>query len=234
MIGGYVLYPGNLTKDEFTGSYYHKSIDEVNIGAFPLKPGGHWNHLYNEEGLYNALLLDPASSGDVLYGQIEKWIMDGNAGKTLLETSIPQKGLKYVFDGTGSLRNGVLMVMMEKFEAKRKNFFSSGKLAIGIKHTKDSMEIIEHLPSIGYVLFHHRNAADQQLFAVNGTCKVSLLSDIEPDRYKNVTTTKMYLSVDIDLSVELDPSNLDSTRKEWTRKTRYDAQFATIEELTRR
>lgn len=95
VIGGYVLYPGNLTKDEFTGSYYHRSIDEVNIGAYPLKPGGHWNHLYNEEGFYNDLLLDPTSSEDVLYKQIEKWIMDDNAVETLLETSIPQKGLEY-------------------------------------------------------------------------------------------------------------------------------------------
>jgi hypothetical protein len=95
VIGGYVLYPGNLTKDEFIGSYYHRSVDEVNIGAYPLKPGGHWNHLYNEEGLYNDLLLDPTSSEDVLYGQIEKWIRDDNAGETLLETSIPQKGLEY-------------------------------------------------------------------------------------------------------------------------------------------
>ena len=95
VIGGYVLYPGNLTKEEFTGSYYHKSVDEVNIGAYPLKPGGHWNHLYNEEGVYNEILLDPTSSEDVLYGQIEKWIMDDNAVETLLENSIPQKGLEY-------------------------------------------------------------------------------------------------------------------------------------------
>ncbi len=95
VIGGYVLYPGNLTKEQFTGSYYHKSVDEVNIGAYPLKPGGHWKHLFNEEGLYNDLLLDPTSSEDVLYQQIEKWIMDDDAAQTLLESSIPQKGLEY-------------------------------------------------------------------------------------------------------------------------------------------
>ena len=95
VIGGYVLYPGNLTKEQFTGSYYHKSVDEVNIGAYPLKPGGHWKHLFNEEGLYNDLLLDPTSSEDVLYQQIEKWIMDDDAAQTLLESSIPQRGLEY-------------------------------------------------------------------------------------------------------------------------------------------
>lgn len=233
VIGGYVLYPGNLTKDEFTGSYYHRSVDEVNIGAYPLKPGGHWNHLYNEEGLYNDLLLDPTSSEDVLYQQIEKWIMDDNASETLLETSIPQRGLEYVIDGTALQRNGVLMVMMENYESKSKNFFPSGKLAVGIKYTKDSMEIVEHLSSIRYILFHHRNAMGQHLFAVNGTCKVSPSSDIESDRYKNVNTTEMYLSVNIDTSVELDASIFDSTKKEWTKATRYDAQFITIEELAK-
>lgn len=233
VIGGYVLYPGNMNKDKFTGSYYHRNVDEVNIGAYPLKPGGHRNHLYNEEGLYNDLLLDPTSSENVLYQQIEKWIMDNNAVETLLKTSIPQRGLEYVIDGTALQRNGVLMVMMENYDSKSKNFLPSGKLAIGIKYTKDSMEIVEHLSSIGYVLFHHRNATGQHLFAVNGICKVSPSGDIESDRYKIVSTTEMYLSVNIDTSVELDASILDSTKKEWTKATRYDAQFVTTEELAK-
>jgi hypothetical protein len=95
VIGGYVLYPGNLSKQQFQGSYYQRSVDEVNIGAFPLKPGGHWYSLYNQDGDYNDLLLDPASSEDVLYNQIKQWLEDGNADETLLQTSIPQKGLEY-------------------------------------------------------------------------------------------------------------------------------------------
>ena len=95
VIGGYVLYPGNLTKEQFIGSYYHKSVDEVNIGAFPLKPGGHWHHLFNKEGGYSDLLLDSTSSEDVLYKQIEKWIMDEIPLDTLLDSAIPQKGLDY-------------------------------------------------------------------------------------------------------------------------------------------
>ena len=71
----------------------------------------------------------------------------------------------------------------------------------------------------------------QHLFAVNGTCKVSPSGDIESDRYKNVNTTEMYLSVNIDTSVELDASILDSTKKEWTKATRYDAQYSVIEKL---
>lgn len=126
---------------------------------------------------------------------------------------------------------GVLMVMMENFTDKSKNFLSSGKLAIGIKYTKDSMEIVEHISNIGYVLFHHRNASDQHLYSIKGACQIVLSSEIEADRYKNVSTTQMYVNVDIDTSTDLDELSLDSTKKAYTRETRYDAQYSTIEEL---
>lgn len=129
-------------------------------------------------------------------------------------------------------KDGVLMVMMENYDTKCMKFLPTGKLAIGIKYTKDSMEIVEHLSSIGYVLFHHRNnTTGQHLFAIKGVCKVVSSEDVESDRYKNVTTTEMYLSVNIDTSIELYVSNLDSTKKEWTKTTRYDAQFAVINDL---
>lgn len=99
VIGGYVLYPGNLNKEQFVNSYYKKSIDEVNIGAFPLKPGGHWNRLYNKDGQFNDVLLDITSSEDVLYHQIEAWINDTNPLQTLSETAIAQRGLHYYNEG---------------------------------------------------------------------------------------------------------------------------------------
>ena len=128
-------------------------------------------------------------------------------------------------------KSGVLMVMMENYDNKSKSFLPSGKLAIGIKYTKDSMEIVEHLSTIGYVLFHHRNTMGQHLFEVNGSCKVVSAGDVEIDRYKNITTTEMYIAVDIDTSDELDASCLDSTKKDTTKETRYDAQYAEIKSL---
>lgn len=95
VIGGYVLYPGNLNKDQFVGSYYHRSIDEVNIGAYPLKPGGHWKRMYDKEGRINDEFLDSTSSEDVLYRQIESWINDTHPLHTLLDIAIPQRGLHY-------------------------------------------------------------------------------------------------------------------------------------------
>ena len=130
-----------------------------------------------------------------------------------------------------TLRNGVLMVMMENYANKSVKFLSNGKLAVGIKWTKDSMEIVENLKSIGYVLFHHRNDDDQHLFAIQGDCAVKEKSEIEEDRYKSVNTTEMYVVVDLDTTTELNSTKIRSSLKEYTPKTRYDAQYSIINEL---
>ena len=78
---------------------------------------------------------------------------------------------------------------------------------------------------------HHRNTIGQHLFAVKSDCSVVPSEEIGPDRYKNVNTTEMYVSVDKDTSIELDSSTLDSTNKECTKETRYDAQHAYLNEI---
>lgn len=127
-------------------------------------------------------------------------------------------------------RNGVLMVMMESYSAKSLSFLSNGKLAIGMKWTKDSMEIVENLKSIGYVLFHYRSNDNKHLFAVNGFCSILNSDELENDRYKNVKDKEMYVAVDLN-TLELDSNHLHVKQKDFTPKTRYDAQYANIEEL---
>lgn len=127
-------------------------------------------------------------------------------------------------------KNGVLMVMMEHYDTKSVGFINNGKLAIGIKYTRDTMEIVEHLDTIGFILFHHRSNEGQHLFQVKGSCAVKSDNEIEDDRYRNVTTTDMYIVVDFELH-ELDSTKVDCRKKAFTRQTRYDAQYATIEDL---
>jgi hypothetical protein len=89
IIGGYVLYPGNMGKTEYEQSYYHRSIEKVGIGAFPLRPG---TTRIDEEG---NLYIDPTSSEIVLYEQIRTWLEESDRKAGLLEKVIPQKGLQY-------------------------------------------------------------------------------------------------------------------------------------------
>ncbi len=93
------------------------------------------------------------------------------------------------------------------------------------------MEIVKNISTIGYVLFHCRKTEGQHLFAVRGTCNVVSVEAVTPDRYKNVSTTDFYLTVDIDTSIELDATKIDSTKKPFTKETRYDAQYALLKDL---
>ena len=127
-------------------------------------------------------------------------------------------------------RKGVLMVMMEKYATKSANF-SHGKLAIAIKMTVESMDIVENLSNIGYVLFHHRSDNDQHLFSVKGTCTIKAAGELEDARYKNIGNKELYISVDID-TTELPNDNLHASMiKPASKETRYDAQFARLSDL---
>lgn len=74
VIGGYILFPGDGQKADVEVSKFYKSIDEVNIGAFPLRPKDQENR-------------------DLLVDFIKSLI--GKASTDILEDSIPQKGLYY-------------------------------------------------------------------------------------------------------------------------------------------
>ena len=127
-------------------------------------------------------------------------------------------------------KTGVLMVMMENFADKCVKFLPYGKIAIGIKYSKDSMAIVEHLSEISYILFHTRKDEGQHLFAINGDITVVDTEELGSDVYKNVGTTEMYAVVPFE-KIELDSSHLHSNKKSFTPKTRYDAQFEELNNL---
>lgn len=49
VIGGYILFPGNGTPLKVQEANFYKSIKEVNIGAFPLRPGDTENRILLEK-----------------------------------------------------------------------------------------------------------------------------------------------------------------------------------------
>ena len=128
-------------------------------------------------------------------------------------------------------KDGVLMVMMENYAEKCSKFLPNGKLAIGIKYTKDSMEIVEHLSNIGHVLFHTRKDEGQHLFAIEGNPEIKSALELEDSVYRNVHTTGMYVLVHL-IPQELDSSALHPSKKGYgPAEFRYDAQYASWGEL---
>lgn len=74
VIGGYILFPGDGAPADVAKARFQRSLDEVNIGAFPLRPGDLPNrHLL--EDFIARLIAHPAGE--------------------LLGSTIPQKGLTY-------------------------------------------------------------------------------------------------------------------------------------------
>ena len=81
VVGGYILFPGSGGPLDVQAATFYKSIKEVNIGAFPLRPKDQKNR---------KLLSDFIST------------LIANEGQSLVADSIPQKGLSYIIDPMGS------------------------------------------------------------------------------------------------------------------------------------
>lgn len=74
VIGGYILFPGNGDPMEMAKAKFQKSLDEVNIGAFPLRPNDEENRKLLEHFIEELISKDSTE---------------------ILDHSIPQKGLYY-------------------------------------------------------------------------------------------------------------------------------------------
>ena len=81
VIGGYILFPGRTEGIAIENRYFYKSIEKVNIGAFPLLPAGKDNTKF----LVQCDLLEKHLAHIILENSVYAHIKD----------SIPQKGLHY-------------------------------------------------------------------------------------------------------------------------------------------
>lgn len=127
-------------------------------------------------------------------------------------------------------KDGVLMVMMEDYDAKFAKF-EDGRIAVGIKMTDESMKILENIQSIGFILFHTRKDEGQHLFALKFSCEVRPQASLDDSVYMNISTTNLYLLVSFDSSAELDSSSIHSSKAPWTKQSRYDAQYVSLETI---
>lgn len=174
---------------------------------------------------------DPEGNNDALLTELKKYfyVVDHAIGTDPSET-MNEAILNTQVSIINTENPGILMVMMEQFENKSTKFLPNGQIAIGIKYTKDSMEIVEHLTEIGYLLFHTRKDEGQHLYKVTNKVVLFPEEDIPANVYRNITTAKMYAVVEFE-KIELDSSSLHSSRKVFTPETRYDAQYDEIMSL---
>lgn len=102
VIGAYVLFPGSGEIETIKKLDYYKSIESVNIGAFPLKPNDYSNRALLEDHLRNTIGLETES---------------------ILNDVSPQKGMEY-HDPNGLVLVGIIN------DGDQRNYFESGKASI--------------------------------------------------------------------------------------------------------
>ena len=81
------------------------------------------------------------------------------------------------------------------------------------------------------MLFHIRKDVGQHLFRVKSVQLIKSVDDLPAGIYRNVSTTEMYVVVDIETSNQMDASEMHSSRKAYTPNTRYDAQYFKLSQL---
>lgn len=145
VVGGYILFPGSGKPLKVQAATFYKSIKEVNIGAFPLRP----KDTENRELLSDFI-------GTLI----------ANEGQSLIADSIPQKGLNYIIDSIGSDSDMVFVGYIRKpqkdsseayksyyrkFEENdHPTFYYSGKKIRSEIDLRTVRYVFPHLPGNGY------------------------------------------------------------------------------------
>ena len=148
IIGGYVLFPGNYTKEEYAQSYYHQSAEKVGIGAFPLRPP-----------VQGDLLVEPNNSEQALREQIEAWLRSKRMLSDLYKKAIPQHGLSYENPDAVVLVNYANSAKLAKMKETGLCYLRTGEDKGSIVLTPDAV-------NARYVMLH--NGKNGTLYKIKG------------------------------------------------------------------
>lgn len=149
VIGGYILFPGNGETAAVQVARFYKSIDEVNIGAFPLRPKDEENRSLLDEFVTNLL----ASRAETL-------LSSGNI--------IPQKGLRYekderLFGSDGLCVAGYANERQLAAVRKTRMYYVRAGLRKGSMHLEPGFEKAKYA-----VLFRNDKSDDKIMFMLDG------------------------------------------------------------------
>ena len=148
VIGGYVLFPGRGDQESIENRFYSKSIQQVNIGAFPLLPVGK-----------KADDTDP--EGPQLYAHLKEILLEKETMYHHIEDSIPQRGLAYRMppeEGQSPVLVGY--VKSEQWESviREKLYYTR------IGDEKGSLRITADFEGAKYILLHDHTGTKRELY----------------------------------------------------------------------
>lgn len=127
VVGGYILFPGNGDPTEVAKAKFQQSLDEVNIGAFPLRPKDEENRKLLEDFIKELI---------------------GKASTEILEQSIPQKGLFYT---TVEPKDALYMILTLDEEVNENIEAVMKGQAVHIVMGREGMEETKDIQAVRYI-----------------------------------------------------------------------------------
>lgn len=104
IIGGYILFPGDGESKYFADSKFRKTIESVNIGAFPLRPKDTYNRLLLEQFIEQLINMKSHETISNVIPQKGTFVEVGNRVLIGLVTNSSRKGYLQSFkDGNATL-----------------------------------------------------------------------------------------------------------------------------------
>lgn len=148
IIGGYILFPGRGENEAVRQRFFYKSIETVNIGAFPLLPDAS----------------DPSNEGSLLFEFLSD-ILKKPSAIDHIKDAIPQKGLQYHSEAVPCTDDLVLVgyYKTEQLQAIIDNRLYYVPAALG----KGSINLVSGFEKTKYLLLHH--GEDRVLVRLKGT-----------------------------------------------------------------
>lgn len=142
IIGGYILFPGRGDDEAVRNRYFFKSIETVNIGAFPLLPDHN----------------DPDNEGSLLFEHLTK-ILVGQSAYEQIRDSIPQHGLSYARPDDLVLVGYYEKSMLREILSQRLYYVRTGT-------ERGSINLVPGCEKAKYLLLH--NGKDKLLLPLDG------------------------------------------------------------------
>lgn len=206
VIGGYVLFPGNYTREEYLHSYYHDSAEKIGIGAFPLRP--------------SSINVDPNDSEQALREQIAAWLNSKHLMTDIYKRTVPQRGLVYENPSAVALVNYAPHAKLERMKQTGMCYLRTGESKGALVLTPESLRA-------QYVMLH--NGKDGTLFPLKKDSGPRFFSraDLEKKGFEGMNH-EYYLVYEFDQTKSLEYKDLAPIKQRHKNATPW---FSTLADL---
>ncbi len=162
-----------------------------------------------EDSKIYSLALDNKEDNDDLLNELRKYFYVepcklGEDPETIIkEAEIKNPSTLIVLE-----KPGILALKSKDFRKEYSNFKTNGMYAVGVYNDNiETLKLAKNLHALGYILFIEDDGS-KHLFALRDNSDIKGITELEDERNRNIDIMNYYIVVDIDVSNELDSSDL--------------------------